>query len=80
MCQRGNGLIRNMNLRFRREEAEKPHSKSNGGRKGSKGTLERRVQREASARVRGRAQPLPKQVTLVGNSRQFDFFFLNESV
>lgn len=78
MCQRGNGLIGNMNVRFRREEAEKPHSKSNGcrkGRKGSEGTLERRVQREASARVRGRAQPLPKQVTLVGNSRQFDFFF-----
>ena len=42
MCQRGNGLIRNVNLRFRREEAEKPHSKSNG--KGSEGTLESRVQ------------------------------------
>ena len=41
MCQRGNGLIRNVNLRFRREEAEKPHSKSNG--KGSEGTLESRV-------------------------------------
>jgi len=46
MCQTGNGLIRNVNSRVRREEAEKPHSKSNG--KGSEGTLERRVQTKRS--------------------------------
>ena len=67
-------------LGFHREEAEKPHSKSNGlqeelqerqcGNPGKEG-----ANREASEWVRGRLRPLPKQVTLVGNSRQFDLFF-----